>query len=185
VTQRPSLLLGLFLGLLPFLPGDSAAQSEAAWFVGGGTGFGWGTMAIGSDIGSASGLVVIGQVGLGRSDRRIWAFEVEAQPFDVPSPGSDEQFRAARAVVRRSFGAPFFLAPAAGVEYRRWSGPERETESDLHVALAVSFGRHVPLRGSVMLLPEIAWSYGFMARGSSVSSAGVSLRLTALRMGRR
>jgi hypothetical protein len=140
-------------------------------------------MAIGTDIGSASGGVLVGQVGLGRPDRRTWALEVELQPFDVPSPDLDERFRAGRALVRRSFGAPFFLAPAAGVEYRRWDGPERKTESDVHVALAVSFGRHVPLRDSVLLLPEIAWSYGFMDRQGSVSGAGVSLRLSALWMG--
>jgi hypothetical protein len=170
-------------------PAAASAQvasepDEPAWFIGGAVGFGWGTLAIGSDpeIGSEFGAVLSGQAGLSRSGRRTWMVEVETQLFDVPSPLVDERFRAVRALVRRSLGAPFYVTPGVGLEYRRWDGAERLEATDTGLVLGVGFGRHVRIGAATVLHPEISWSYGFVEREGAVSGAGVSLRLGVVRL---
>lgn len=165
-------------------PQVAASQSPAELFVGGGAGFGWGTLEVDSDFGSRSGPVVVGQVGLSRSGLRTWSVEVEVQPFRVPSPVRDERFRAWRALVRRSFGSPFFVAPGVGLEYRGWSGNERVEGFDTGLVVAVGAGRYVRLDDAIVLLPAISWSYSPVDRGASASGAGVSLRVSVLRMRR-
>ena len=158
-----------------------AAQPATGWFLGAGAGFGWGTMTVESDLGKGSGLVLLGQVGLVEEGARTWSAEVEGQIFRVPNPVLDERYHAVRGVVRRSFGRPFFVAPALGVEYRRWSGFEELEGHEAALALAATVGRHVPLGDDVILLPEVAWSWTPLGRVEAGSGASVSLRLSVLR----
>ncbi len=69
------------------------------------------------------------------------------------------------------------------MEHRRWRGPERLEESDVGVVGAVSLGRYVSVSESFLLLPEVAWSYSPLGSGRSASGAGVSLRVSAFRVG--
>ena len=169
---------------MALLPHGASGQADRAWFVGGGAGFGWGSLLVGEDrqIGVEDGMTLLAQVGLiePANQRLAWFLEAEAQLFDVPHPLVDEYFQAYRALVRRSFFGPFYLTPGIGAEYRRWSGPERQEESDFGPVLAVGFGRPVAMDEALVLMPEIYWSFAFLRREESHHGASVSLRLTLL-----
>lgn len=173
-------------GQSPATPGQptaTAGPSSTDWYVGGGVGFGWGTLTLTADseIGKASGAVLLGQVGLSRDGHRTWGLQIEIHPFRVPNPLLDERFRAVRASVGGSFFHPFYVAPGIGVEWRSWSGAERARDRETALLLTASVGRYMPV-GPVTLLPEVSWSHSPVGRTGIGSSAGVSVRMSVLRL---
>lgn len=182
MRKHPSLALSLLLACT-VMPQPTAGQSPTDWYVGGGAGFGWGSLTLTSDsrTGKASGVVLLGQVGLSRDGRRTWGVQVEAQPFRVPNPLLEERFRVVRASVGGSFFSPFYVAPGIGVEWRSWDGAERARDHEATLLLTASVGRYVPV-GPVTLLPEVSWSHSPVGRAGIGSGAGVSMRLSVLRL---
>lgn len=165
------------------MPRAAAGQAHHDWYVGGGAGFGWGTLTLttASSIGKASGAVLLGQAGLARDGRRTWGLQIESQLFRVPNPILDERFRVVRASVGGSFFSPFYVAPGIGVEWRSWSGAERARDRETALLLTASVGRYVPV-GPVTLLPEVSWSHSPVGRTGIGSGAAVSMRLSVLRL---
>lgn len=182
MRKLPSLALSLLLACAA-MPRSTAAQSPTGWYVGGGAGFGWGTLSLtdDSETGKASGVVLLGQAGLSRDGRRTWGLQVEAQPFRVPNPLLDERFRVVRASLGGSFFSPFYVASGIGVEWRSWDGAERARDHETALLLTASLGRYVPV-GPVTLLPEVSWSHSPVGRAGIGSGAGVSVRLSVLRL---
>ena len=160
-------------------PMRAEGQPGPTWLLGGGSGVGWGTMAVDTEIGSSTGPTFLALLGQARGGFRVWSLEVEAHGFHVPNPVQDERFRAFRGLVRMSFGRPFYVAPGLGLELRRWRGTARQEEADLALYLSASVGRHVGVGGDVVLLPEVSWGYSPLSRSESGSAAAVSLRLSA------
>lgn len=181
-------MIGCLLAVLaitaPILAQEEPANASPGrvWMIGLGAGFGWGTMTVQNRIGKESGGVLVGQVGLAQDGIRIWSAEVEAQPFRVPNPVLDESHVAVRGLLRRSFGRPFFVAPALGLEYRRWSGVAELEGDEAAFWLGVSVGRHVTLAGDFVVLPEVSWGWTPLGRIEAGSGASVSVRVSVLRI---
>ena len=177
-ARLPSALLALTVTLC-LSPLPAQAQTEPSWLVGAGSGIGWGTMTVDSEIGSATGPTFLALFGQSRGGFRVWSLEVEGHGFHVPNPVQDERFRAFRGLVRASFGRPFFVAPGLGIELRRWRGTAHRDEADLALYLSAGVGRHVDVGGDVVLLPEVSWGWSPLSRAETGSAAAVSLRLSA------
>ncbi len=171
---RALLVLGVLLPVL--LPSSPASAQEGGVFVGLGAHLARGSMSVGRDDASATGLSVTGQVGTARAGYRRWLVELDAQLFETPSPVLDERYRAVSVLVRRSLGRDLFLAPGAGVQYRSWSGPERVESSDVGVVLGASAGVRV-IVGGWSVLPEISFLWSPIETQGSVG--GSTLRIGA------
>jgi hypothetical protein len=137
-------------------------------------------MTVGSRSASRSGLLMLAQVGTTRSGYRRWALDAIVQLFEIPSPVADERYRAIDVLMGRSFGSTFAISPAAGLEYRSWSGPQRVEDSDVGMVVGVRVGRSLHAGGSILLLPELAWQFSLIEAEGSVGGSVLSLRLNFL-----
>jgi hypothetical protein len=144
---------------------------------GGGVGFGTGTMNVGSDGGSEQGLAPFVEIGVTRSGFRTWFLEADVQAFEVPSPVLSEAYRSTRVMLGRSIGNEVYFAPALGLEYRKWSGPERVEDSDGGLALGLSLGAALRLTDRLTMRPELVWRSSVIELEGSVSSRLLGLRV--------
>ena len=180
-TGQRWLWAALLLQVL-LLPGFAYGQSTAGTFLGGVAGVGYGTMGVGSDSDSKTGLVLGAEFGSHRDGYRRWFVDASAQLFKVPSPVLDERYRAVSVMAHRSFGSRIFLAPSLGFELRSWSGPERVETSDVGLAIGASLGTVFRIGESISLVPAVRWQASVIEIEGSVDSRLLSLSLAVLRM---
>lgn len=187
-------IVALILGLVTADPGKAQSVSEApdptqaerprTTFLGLGTGLGMGTMRVGNEGESATGLLLTGQFAVGRGAVRTWVLELAGQAFKVPNPVREEEYRAVSFMVRRAFGSGPFIAPGLGVDYRKWSGPDPWEPSDLGLTLGLNMGLMIPVSERWHALPELSLQVSHIELEGSVSGRLMSLRVTLLRASR-
>ncbi len=166
------------------VPDPPQAERPRTTFVGLGTGLGLGTMRVGNDGESATGLLLTGQFAVGRGAARTWVMEVTGQAFKIPNPVREEEYRAVSFMVRRAFGSGPFVAPGLGIDYRKWSGPDPWEPSDLGLTLGLNLGLVIPVSERLHALPELSLQVSHIETEGSVSGRLVSLRVTLLRASR-
>jgi hypothetical protein len=154
----------------------SLVPRTSAMFVGG-VGFGTGSMSVGGDSESEQGVAPFVEIGVTRSGFRTWFLEADVHAFEVPSPVLSEAYRSTRVMLGRSIGKEVYFAPALGLEYRKWSGPERVEDSDLGLALGLAAGAALRLTDRLTMRPELIWRSSVIELEGSVSSRLLGLRM--------
>ncbi|MDQ3950840.1 MAG: hypothetical protein M3282_10895 [Gemmatimonadota bacterium] len=175
-----TLFLTVAVGLRMVIPNAGAQESPAAGrLLGLGIGFARAGMSVGGESGRASGLTAHGRIGLPTARRTMLMLDVELQPFEVTNPVGAEAFRATYVLValQRYFTKRVYARAGAGIQFRQWSGAQRVTSSDAGVAVGAAFGAEMPLRGALVLTPEVVFNGAFIEAEGSVSASLVGVRL--------
>lgn len=124
--------------------------------------------------GSSSSTFVAGfSARLGLDSRNRYQLIGELQPMKVESPIIDESFTSANVLLGYRIGQRFRIRPAAGVQFRWWSGAQRVTASDWGLLLGLDVGRDLRLSDTVSLSPELVLRWSLIEPEGDVSSSFV------------
>lgn len=75
-------------------------------------------------------------------------------------------------------------APALGLQFRDWSGPDKVTDSDTGLALGLSVGLERRINDVYVFIPELVWQISQVELEGSVGSAMLGIQVSIVRMSR-
>jgi hypothetical protein len=152
------------------------AQSAGRPTLGFGVGAASSVMSVGDSSASGNGLTLHAAYGV---------FEAEYQAFATPNPLGFEEFTALSVLAgpRFGLGGGFLLRPAAGLQYRWWSGSNPVEASDWGLAVGVVVGRAFALATGWRIAPQLTLRAAPIEFEGSVTMYAVGLRVQITRVG--
>lgn len=175
------------LALLLLSASSLTAQEEGQrrpFVLGLGAGPSTASMSVGDESASEGGLSYTARVGKYLGTRSVLGLELDVQPYDVTNPARAEAFRSTYILFSAQFylgrGSGLYVRPAAGVQSRRWSGPDPVTDADIGVALGVAGGYEFLRSRRISVAPELYWRSALIEIEGGVSAMLAGLRIVAL-----
>jgi hypothetical protein len=171
------------LALLLLTTASAAAAQSSSLGGLGGFGLGWGTAGMYANGRSdmKPGQSVFARGGLARGGRPLLAGSAEYQLYQASFPGRRAEFKAISLLAELYLFASdeFYVAPAAGWQFRTWAGDQRVTDSEGGLLGALALGYYLRLGRSFGLSPELAARFGAARDAGAGSFRALGFRVGA------